>query len=133
MLGTYLFLELEGDASDGSLFDSLHEMGGETYSGYNYISVPYVHHPWCSLPSLPLLLPRMRQRDWKAWQVSPGHKNGHIEIVIHYSPAILFLILLDWMTAISSMILLLVWKSLVSLLTSYPLFLLLLTFRSTSQ
>ena len=31
-VGTYLLLELEGDTSDGSLFDSLHEMGGETYT-----------------------------------------------------------------------------------------------------
>ena len=38
-----------------------------------------------------------------------------VMILIYYSPAILFLILLDWMTAISSMILLLKWKSLVSL------------------
>ena len=34
---------------------------------------------------------------------------------IYYSPAILFLILFDWMTATSSIILLLKWKSFVSL------------------
>ena len=29
VVATYLFLELEGDASDGSLLDSLHQVGGE--------------------------------------------------------------------------------------------------------
>jgi nitrogen fixation protein FixH len=34
---TYLFLELEGDASDWALLNSLHKMSGETYTiGYDY-------------------------------------------------------------------------------------------------
>ena len=54
---------------------------------------------------------------------------------IYYSPAILFLILFDWMTATSSIILLLKWKSFVSLLRKNNIknILWFLTFRSTSQ
>ena len=60
----------------------------------------------------------MIHKGWGRTDLKTGCWWEHLGIKdceIYYSPAILFLILFDWMTATSSIILLLKWKSFVSL------------------
>lgn len=136
-------MKLEWDTSDWPSLNSLHQVCGVTYFYLKLLnikqdviykaSIPCSHHLITSFSNLfyhftthlPMnffiLYFNTKLQRWivkgrtdlkfGSWWKHLGIKDCGI----YYSPAILFLILFDWMTATSSIILLLKWKSLVSL------------------